>query len=130
MLAEAESTDIGTVIAMAVPTAIAVFAETVMAGVRPAWHSTHTIGTMVTATAGARVSNPVEGAIPATSNARSAVAIKIIAKVVGVPLHCTTRATTSATAFRTNTLTLHNIVEVVAAINLPALHQLASQLLA
>ena len=101
-LAEAESTDITTIGAMAVPTNIAVFAETGMAGVWPAWHSTHTIATMVTATAGLRVSNPEEVAFPVTTNARSAAAIKTIAKVVDGPSHCTTRAATSATACRTN----------------------------
>jgi hypothetical protein len=129
-LAEAESTEIITLTAMAVPTNIAAFAETGMVGVWPAWHSTHTIATMVTATAGLRVSNPVEGAFPATSNARSAAAIKTIAKVVGGPSRCTTRAAISATACRTNTSTPLNIASIAAAISLPALHQLASQLLA
>lgn len=129
-LAEAESTEIITVTATAVPTIIAAFAETGMVGVWPAWRSTHTIVTMDTAIAGLRVSNLEEVAFPVTTNARSAAAIKTIAKVVDGPSRCTTRAATSATACRTNILTLLNIASIAAAINLLALHQLASQLLA
>jgi hypothetical protein len=92
-----------TIGAMAVPTNIAAFAETVMAGVWPAWRSIHSIVTMVTATAGLRVSNLGEVAFPATSNARSAPTIKTIAKVVDRPSRCTTRAATNATVCRTNT---------------------------
>ena len=88
---------------MAALTTIAVFAETVMAGVWPAWRSTPTMVTMVTATAGLRVSNLEEVALLATTNAHNAAAIKTIVRVVVGPSRCTTQVVTSATASITNT---------------------------
>lgn len=88
---------------MAVLTIIAVFAETVMAGVWPAWLSTPTIVTMVTATAGIRVSNLGEVAMLATTNAQHAPEIKTTVTVVVGPSRCTTQVVTSATASITNT---------------------------